>query len=63
MSQEPEVVAYLFDYEDHRKDETVVPTSKRLTRYDPRTSERWSHVEITEIHELVRLEQGVQQSE
>lgn len=56
MNDELEVVAYLFDYENERGDETLVPLNLQLSKDDPRTSDRWSHVEVTEIYELVKKE-------
>lgn len=58
MTEGPEVVAYLFDYEkEHHDGATLVPGEMEISKDDPRTHDRWSHVEVTEIHELVKKEE------
>lgn len=58
MTEDLEPVAYLFDYEDEKEDgKVLVPVDLELNKDDPRTSQRWSHVDVTEIHELVKREE------
>lgn len=54
MAEKLETVAYLFDYKEQKDDKVRMPIDMKLSKDDPRTSERWNHVEITEIHELVK---------